>query len=48
MDYLSHSPDSSNKISSLMNAINVACTELVDAFVMTVEKISEYSMRTAK
>jgi len=48
MDTLSTSPDISNKVSALMDALSTACAELVDAFAMTFEKVSAYGIQTVQ
>ncbi len=48
MDTLSLSPDISNKVSALMDALATACAELVDAFAMTFEKVSAYGIKTVQ
>lgn len=48
MNTLSTGTESSNTLSSIINAISTACSELVDAFTLTFDKVSEYSMKTAQ
>lgn len=48
MNTLSTSPDISNKVSALMDALATACAELVDAFAMTFEKVSAYGIQTVQ
>ena len=48
MNTLSSGTESSNKLSALIDAISTACSELAEAFTLTFEKVSEYSMRTAQ
>lgn len=48
MNTLSTSPDISNKVSALMDALATACAELVDAFTMTFDKVSAYGIQTVQ
>ncbi len=48
MNTLSTSPETTNKVSALMDALATACAELVDAFAMTFDKVSEYGMKTVQ
>lgn len=48
MNTLSTSPEISNKVSALMDALATACAELVDTFVMTFDKVSAYGIKTVQ
>jgi hypothetical protein len=48
MNTLSTSPEISNKVSALMDALATACAELVDAFIMTFDKVSAYGIKTVQ
>lgn len=48
MNTLSSTPEITNKVSALMEALNTACSELIDAFAMSFEKVGEYGMRTVQ
>ena len=48
MNTLSSTPEITNKVSALMEALSTACSELIDAFAMSFEKVGEYGMRTVQ
>lgn len=48
MNTLNTASESSNNVTKLANALNTACAELVDAFVMTFDKVSAYGIKTVQ
>lgn len=48
MNTLNTVSESSNSVSALMDKLAQACTELVDALVMTFDKMSEYGVKTVQ
>ena len=48
MNTLNTVPESSNNVSVLMDKLNQACADLVDALVMAFDKVSEYGVKTVQ
>lgn len=48
MNTLNTSPESTNNVSALMEQLNNACAALMDALVMTLDKVSEYGVKTVQ
>ena len=48
MNTLSSASESSNVVSALMDKLAQACTDLIDALVMTMDKVSEYGLKTVQ
>ena len=48
MNTLNSIPESSNKVSTLMEKLAQACTDLVDTLVMTFDKVSAYGVKTVQ
>lgn len=48
MNTLNTVSESSNKVSAIVDKLNQACADLVDALVMTFDKISEYGVKTVQ
>ena len=48
MNTLSSASESSNVVSALMDKLAQACTDLIDALVMTMDKVSEYWLKTVQ
>lgn len=46
MNTVSNAPEMSNKISALSDTLASACAELMDVFLVTFEKVSEYGLKT--
>ena len=48
MNTLNTVSESSNTVTVLMDKLNQACADLVDALVMVFDKISEYGVKTVQ